>query len=139
MANFIDDGYTRDGYLAGRDGVYDPIRLKYRPQLHLDRAIMLAAQGSGDAGAKSSCAAIYRTIEKHVVSWDVVDSKGVPVPIRAASVARIVPEAVEAIVNLIAGFRASDPDPDQARKEADDDPLIREILGEAGEAADAKN
>ena len=143
-SNFIPDGYTKSAYIAERPGIYYECRFKHRPVLHGERNQVQAAIGSAkDSNAAS--AVIYRLIEKNIVEWDQVDQADKPLKCTAVNIARMAPEFIERLFNVVCGFQPSDHDPatgQPAVPEADE--LTRLLEGgssatDAQQEADAKN
>lgn len=146
-SNFIPDGYTISAYIAERPGLYQESRFTYRPVLHGERARIVAAMSNAKE-PKDASRVIYQTIEKQIVSWDQVDRANEPLKATAVNIARMAPEFVERLFNVICGYQASNDDPaiaPQATK-GEQDELDRLLEGESAveavekqAGADAKN
>jgi len=124
----IEDGYTRDGYLAGSDGRYEAIRFTYRPMLpnevtQYERKCSNDTKGdTGDMGAA--------IVTKHLRSWSEVDDAEKPVPLEFNNVRRLHPFLLIAVENIIKGYIPSDRDPDKSTDKETED-AVASILGES--------
>jgi hypothetical protein len=132
VSNYIPDGYTKDGYIAERLGVFDAVVFKFRPMLHLSLAEYNdKARISNVEGAKE----MYRKLEKHVVSWDAKEAGGV-IELKAAKIARLPPALIERLFNIVAGYQGNDEDPAKKVPTGDE---FDSLLEDAGASDDAKN
>lgn len=138
MRSFIADGYTESGYIAEKPGIYEAVRFKYRRMLHgaLARVRDRMNQGSLD-GAK----AVYPELAEHVKEWDVKeydkDEKEVgTLKIGVKEVARLAPQLVEKLFNIVAGYQASDMERSDDKPQRDE---IDELLEASTTESDAKN
>lgn len=143
-SNFIPDGYTTTGYIAERPGVYFESRFSYRPVLHGERNKITADIGSAKDSNTGSMV-IYTVLERQLVDWDQVDRNNKPLKPTKTNIARMAPEFIERLFNVVCGFGPSDIDPAKKTVEV---PAVDELaaLLEGGQAAtdaqqeaDAKN
>jgi hypothetical protein len=137
--NFIYDGYTAKGYCKETD-LNEEFRFEYRPML-TDKRVKVwdVSKFSPEMGERKIAAEMVH----HVISWDVVDEKGNPVPITASNLLKLVPSLWSRLCNIVAGFGSSDIDPKLSDEEQDE--AVVELLenmdktaAELG-GADAKN
>lgn len=113
MSDFIDDGYSEDGYIAAVAGVHGPLTFKYRPAMGqlVDKATALAGRDEWDKFWDLIPKALARD-PKLLLEWDETDSKGQLVQITEANLKRIRDMKFHKIWSIIAGLRISDPLPD---------------------------
>lgn len=123
MTGIIDDGYTRDdGYVAADPNAPNPwkaVSFTYRPatrmeNIKLDSEVRIALINED---RDQSCAAkaeqlACEFVAKHLVSWDLLNSNGAPVPTNGQACARMVGELFGRIYRIIRGIEASDKRPD---------------------------
>lgn len=138
MRSYIADGYTESGYIAEKPGIYEAVHFKYRRMLHgaLARVRDKMNQGNLD-GAK----AVYPELAEHLKEWDVkeYDKDGKEVgtlKLGVKEVARLAPQLVEKLFNIIAGYQASDVEPSSDKPQRDE---IDELLEASTAETDAKN
>lgn len=99
---FIEDGYTRDGYIAAMPGIHPSLNFKFRPMLTQERSRLLqAASLRTDTGEQDEVNA--KTIIDHIVSWDAGQK------CTAELLLKLQPAISTKLVNIIAGYQASDP------------------------------
>lgn len=109
MASYINDGYTLKATIPAR-APYPDLKFSYRPALDEDYGEYVAkAQGKTGKAATEAKAAF---IAKHLVSWDVTDAKGAEVAIDAASVRKLPPVVIGAILDYIVGYAVDAQDED---------------------------
>lgn len=105
-----DDGYTKAGYIAQKEGFWNALRFKFRPATHAERTAY--EDGIRDSKGAAASRVVCVAIAKHVESWDEVDAAGKPLPITADIVGRFEnPYLVDRLYNIIRGWECSDPDP----------------------------
>ena len=105
---FIPDGYTRDAVIP-QTPQYDEIRITYRPMLRAERNRLLfrtlkLRESSDERALKEAEKITVESVAAHLTYWNVVDAAETTVPINAANLARINPNAFEAIYNVVAGY-----------------------------------
>lgn len=115
MKNYIADGYNEPGYVAESPGLYSACRFTYRRALHLVRNRWYDA---GRPGREAAAKAQYEILAKQLFSWDVVDDKGQPVPIKPLEIARVAPDLIDIIFNIVLGLSKSDDEPGAASTSA---------------------
>jgi hypothetical protein len=109
MLNYIEDGETRDGFVAPIPRLHDGARFKFRPTLSRERAIILDAMGnkSEPDGTDLAGAVLAERVQK----WDVKRKNGDIVPLVPAHTVKIHPALLQSIYQIILGIQPSDPDP----------------------------
>jgi hypothetical protein len=109
---FIDDGYTLDGYIAENPGLYPAVEFQYRPMTRRETAVLEGdIMRTRDAEAGETEAA--KVVARKLVSWNLVDRAGKPVPISADNLLRLQPVLGGTLLEIVRGRRASDRKPDQ--------------------------
>ena len=137
MMNFIEDGYTEDGYLAAEKGLHGDLSFKFRPLLPEQRDAIdeVTLKQGASKGVKAICGALADRVQ----SWDVKDSKGGDVPIKPESFGKLRPRLFDKLWAVVAGRYPSDVKPDATKEEAGD--YVSQIMGgpESKREGDAKN
>ncbi len=105
----IQDGYQEPAYIAAVPGLHPELRIVYRPMLVAERDTI-------ESSRAGKTAAMYRqvlaaAVANRLVSWSAVDADGKPLACDAATTARLRPALADKLYAVIAGDRASDPDP----------------------------
>lgn len=132
-SNVIRDGQWRDGYVAARERLHDEIRFRYRPMLAEDVELTEVESSKGDDPRKG-VRLIAAQVSQRVGAWSEVDEKGETVPITVETVRRLRYPVLLAIYKIVAGLRASDPDPNNKTEDAEGDlagDIIRQAEGKA--------
>lgn len=113
MSDFIDDGFSEDGYIAAAEGFHGPLKFKYRPAMAqlVDKATAMSGRDEWDKFWDVVPKALARD-PKLLIEWDELDSKGQPVQITETNIKRIREVKIHKLWNIVAGLRASDPLPD---------------------------
>ena len=105
--NVIQDGYTRDGYIAAVPRLHEELEFRYRPMWggrpQVFASPTFRAQ-TPEVQAEMEAAAIV----EHLVSWGEVDAKGASLPIDANHVKRLPVPMRQMLLNIIAGYVPSD-------------------------------
>ena len=102
-AAFIDDGYTIEHTLPADSDWHPPLTIAYRPLLHAARARLLQQIGKcEDAGRGEELAAAG--VAGQLVSWELADRQGVPVPINAINVGRLESHLFARLFSVVAGL-----------------------------------
>jgi len=105
-----DDGYTKHGYIAHKEGFWNELRFTYRPATHAERTAY--EDGIRDSKGAAASRVVCVAIAKHVSSWDEVDAHGKQLPVTADTVQRLEnPYLVDRLYNIVRGWECSDPDP----------------------------
>lgn len=147
---YIEDGYTRKGYIIGERNIYPNVRFEYRPMLYADRRTIMA---SYDNPNQKNIAA--KATAKRIEKWDIKkpdrDEGGKIVgeklvEITESEILKLTPDLVDTMFFIIAGRTPSDTDPDWSQEETqenDEDQLAAAIEGTdpgiSREEADSKN
>ena len=136
-----DDGYTKPGYIAAKEGFWNALRFTYRPATHAERTAY--EDGIRDSKGAAASRVVCTAIAKHLTSWDETDKDGKMVPITAETIGRMENTfLVDRLYNIVRGWECSDPDPSAATVDADT--LIQSLLenvppGIIAEERDRKN
>lgn len=112
LVGFINDGYTRQGYIAACDW-HPELRFEYRPctaaaadAISTKLTQLRTAGKSGDAPKATAEWALSR-----LKSWVLVDASGNTVPLTAANYQMQERHQEEKLFSILLGDRLSDPDP----------------------------
>lgn len=115
MPGFIEDGYTVDSLIKGVDGLYEDLRLTYRPTTATERSTALKAMRSAlqSANPKKSELEAARILSERISSWNLCRADGSDVEITPENVARLQPDLSQKVWEMVVlGERASDETPD---------------------------
>lgn len=99
----IEDGFTQEFAIPEVPGVSAAVSGVYRPMTtrEIKRVLHANADSNPDVGDIHSC----KAIAEHVVSWNLVNSKGEPLPITVDTVAKIQPPDLQAaLLEVVAGW-----------------------------------
>lgn len=89
MSNFIDDGYTVDGFVSGVPGLTVDLSFRFRPSTaHENQILQGEWEQAGSDGAKLS-QATAKFLASHIKSWDGKWPNGQAVPVNADAMNRI--------------------------------------------------
>lgn len=139
---FLEDGYTAKGYLKAVPQLYPEVRFTYRPILPEQRAAFVEAvrKAKDGPGAERRTAAI---LAKHLLTWDVTDSKGDTVSITGDRILRLRWALYDRLVAVVLyGTEGGDVDPswtDAEKDAADAADDLGGIYRDAVNEADEKN
>lgn len=123
MSDFIEDGYSEQGYIKPADGIHGELTFEFRPALGklADKITSMITgerpnwEGFWDAVPKAL--AVDPGLLK---SWSLKDSKGNPVPITAVNIQRTKQLLIHKLWMIVAGQMASEtPDAQRINPEAD--------------------
>jgi len=140
MLDFIEDGYTEDGYLEAIEGLRNAVRFKYRPAGHLRREAVM--DSLKNKPAKDYCRIIHQLLLDTVLEWDIADGNGGTLPLNMAWITKLRPVIIEGMYGIVLGLRASDPDPQNPGNDAEELASSAEdgaSVGAHREEASAKN
>ncbi len=131
LLNFIpNDGYTEKVYLKGIPRLTSDVRIEVRPMLVEERSVYSRAASSlGPAETNQKAAGVIR---ERLVSWDLKDAKGQPVPITHENILRLKPALFERLFSIIAGLDAGDEDPEKPSEERKADAADKFPSGQPG-------
>lgn len=114
-ASFIDDGYTKRGYIKPEPGLHDGLLFSYRPMLAEQaedlEAILKRVQGA--PVIRATC----KAISEQLYEWSEVDSVKKPRPITEDSVRRLPRDLLTSLRHVIQGVWPGDPLPDPTLEE----------------------
>lgn len=121
--NYIDDGYTEDGYIAAAPGFHGPLEFTYRPALAETRdKLNRAGQADVAKGHKEARDELAQLIKK----WSLVDRAGAEVKCTPANLARLRPMLQDKLYGIVTGQIASDKQDTDQPSDAEDKPHIVE-------------
>jgi len=107
---YIDDGQTRDGFVAPVERLHPALRFQFRPLLCTERAIVTEAVRNGsERDAMNTAAAL---IANRVTKWDLKKPSGDLVPLTSEHTIRLQPTLLLKVYEILLGNRAPDPDPE---------------------------
>lgn len=107
-AGYIDDGYTQDAYLNGKERLHPPLRFKYRPALLEERLAIW--DGTGKPLLKI-CKQGAAQMEKKILEWDLKDRHGADVKITATNLLHLPSDMFLSLQDIVFGFQPCDADP----------------------------
>jgi len=112
-----DDGYTLTRYIAGREGMYGPLRFTYRPVSYKKKmALKDYLRGKDNEETLDSMA---QAASKQLTQWDAVDHKGQPLLTTWLAIRQLHPIQGELFFDIVlSSISTGDIDPD---KKADAD------------------
>ena len=115
MAGYIDDGYTRKGYIKPLDGFHEGLRFEYRPVTVVERSRILArvaaCGGTKPEQIEKGVREASRCIVEKLTSWDLVNREGEAVKISEEGVSRLEPHLHGQLFDIITGTQPSDENP----------------------------
>jgi hypothetical protein len=126
--NVFRDGQTRRAYIAAVERLHDDLAFSYRPMLPEEVEITEAALTSKEA--KKAVEIIVAQVVRHVVEWSEVDDHDKPQPVSVRNVRHLPYQVLNKLYKIIAGLMPSDPLPDGAPKDDQDD-YLADVLREA--------
>lgn len=118
MSDFIEDGYSEQGYIAAIDGIHGALEFEYRPAIG-----KLADRVTGMIqGDRVNWEAWWEAVGKALAvdpgllkSWSLKDAKGNAVPITSANIQRVRQLLIHRLWMIVAGQLPSDRRPDGSR------------------------
>lgn len=138
-ATLIDDGYTRDGYIAAAtpepngERLHGDVTFKYRVATKRDlirheAAVKKALTDDTDAEAKLKAEEIAcQFVVDRVSEWDVTTSKGQAAKVSVDNLLRIHPLIFSSLYSMVRGWKTSDPRPkvDNPQPELTDEEQVK--------------
>lgn len=108
-ALLIEDGYTAEGEVPEMRGRTPRVGFTYRPALpEAVKSLNLAPRQTG----KQLMDVVVEFLDRQLVSWDVTDRKGEPVPINRDTLRRVPDPVLVALVDIVAGYAPAQADAD---------------------------
>ncbi len=142
VCGFIHDGYTRTAFIKAVDWLYPPTRIKFRPLLTQERAVVQSRVNRVNNPRQSEQHAA-EAIFRQLVEWDLKDSGGAVVSIKLENILRVQPELMQRMYLIVMAIEGGDDDPQGASGEEENaNDLEDELAGKptvGPEAASAKN
>lgn len=108
-SDYINDGYTEEGYIALVPGLHGELRFTFRPFLVEERSQVTAGLREVKAELHNRKYAIEAA--KKVVAWNLTDSGGKAVEVKADNVYRLRPALFDRLIDIMLGMKPSDIDP----------------------------
>ena len=143
-ANYFHDGYTQCGFVAAAPRVHGALRFTFRPALVEERSQLSDAARQLKSHLYDRHAAAF-TAQK-IVEWDLVDARGVAVPVSGEALLRLQPDLFVKLHKIVAGWLVSDIDPawpwTRQERVLDDEleaAVAGRTIGDVREERDAKN
>lgn len=143
-SDYINDGYTEEGFIAAVPGLHGELRFKYRPFLVEEEFVLSTAAEKMDP-AKGHRAYVS-AIAARLVEWSLADRNGKTVEIAAASVGKLCIPLWYRLKTIMRGLGPLDIDPsatDQQKEESADLALTAILegkpIGQLTEEANEKN
>lgn len=96
---FIADGYLEEAALPAND-LHDEIQFTYRPALAEDWGGLMDASRSQAEFVKFG----LELLPKQIKSWNIVDGDGKPFAITKENVAKLRPQVLTGLLDVVAGF-----------------------------------
>lgn len=102
---FIRDGFTLEGKVEARPGLYPEIRFTYRPALPRRVAEYLKAdKGTPEKEQRADT----KLLLEHVQSWDAHDENGQQLSFDEATLTRVYHPILQTLLNHVTGYTATD-------------------------------
>ena len=130
----IEDGYTRDAYLAGVPFTTPAVRFSYRPPMVRDLAII--RRGISQAMASQMPTIQAQAMVKYLVKWDL------NVDLKMDALLKLAPEIFDGVSGILLGLRPTDIDPDWNSTESTQATELESVFGGdilKSEESDSKN
>ena len=108
-AVFIDDGMTREGYVAAAPRLHGAVTFTFRPAL--PEALFSFAKAFDDSG-KAYTDRLCQLLEKHLVEWDAKRGEQA-VPAKAENLRRLHPTILTKMREQILGYTAAEQESDE--------------------------
>ena len=143
-SDFINDGYTEEGYIAAVEGLYESMRFSYRPYLSEERARVMAPI---NAAKPENRAVMYmQTALAKLQSWDQCNSAGEPLALTLDNLKKVRIAKLDRLTDIVLGFAPTDIDPKWAEAkqvesaENDFEAALKGVsVGQLTEEANEKN
>lgn len=102
LSPIIDDGQNRTSVIPAKPGLYSAVQIRWR-KLDADSIDIVAARAAADPGS-GFCRHYAQQLAKHnVVDWDIKDSKGNKVPVKALFIRKSESDFYNALVAVCEG------------------------------------
>lgn len=106
---YIPDGYTESAYLAAAERVHPALRFEYRPVTVKESAVYNRAVKTLEDEKLYEHAATWAA--GRLISWDLADKSGQPVPVSAATLLALRPPLFFKLQAVLLGNSPGDLDP----------------------------
>ncbi len=135
---YIEDGFSLSAFIAADqesksgERLWESLDFQYRPatrseMLRLDaevRIVMLDEHSDPNCSTKADKLSCDFTA-KHLLTWDLKDSKGQPVPRTGECVSRLHPELFNSLYRVIRGMQTGDPRPPENEPDPTDEEQLK--------------
>src|SRR5262249_51954232 len=108
-SKYVQDGYTRRGFIAEAPGVHAAVRFTFRPARMQERSTLSEATMGTSSEARDRIVASF--VAERIVTWDLADDDGREIAVRTESMSHLPPELFDALQAVVLGWTAGDLDP----------------------------
>lgn len=141
LGHVPNDGYTETAFLLEVPRLYPEVHLAFRP-LPSEKRTLIRYQIEKKKDTERP--GLWNSVvAKQLVSWNLQDEKGDPLPISDKVIARLKPALYERIYGVIMGVDNGDEDPHGGKKSEGAELSVAELLegkeADSKEVADQKN
>jgi len=106
MLDYLEDGYTEDGYIAAAPGLHNAIEFRYRPLTSDERSTILDKTAKVQTAPLRN-AVIREHLVKQIESWSIVDKNGAAMAITVETIKRLKPAVFDKLWDIIGGWAGS--------------------------------
>ncbi len=106
-----DDGYTEKGYIAKRPGLHGPVRFTFRPATILEHGQVTSKEAT-DLGPEEYARNSAEFVVAKLQEWSLLNGDRKALPIDCENVLTLKPAVFNRMFGIIAGWDASDIDPE---------------------------
>lgn len=117
-AGYIDDGYTKEGFIEGDRNFHPPLTFAYRPALSKETLyIQRKVRELGGSEHVDECEKLCaRFMAKHIIEWDLKDRSGIILDIEENILLNIEPHLSGKLFRIVAGVQASSAPSEEIRQ-----------------------
>ncbi len=130
MLAYIDDAQGEHFFIKGSPRLYPDVRGEFRPCLYDEQAGFFRANQT--LGPKEETARACTLMKGKLVSWNLVQRNGDPLPISEANLRRLRPALQQRLLAIILGVEAPDEDPTASHDQAGVDAADKVQAAESG-------
>lgn len=143
-SDYINDGYTEEGFVAAVPGLHGELRFTFRPFTVEERAQVTNGLRNVQPHLHNRKYAIEAA--KKITAWSLRDGADKPVEVKADTVYAIRPALFDRLIDILLGYKPSDIDPQWAEAKKDEAvedqfqaALAGTSIGQLAEEANEKN
>lgn len=109
-SGYIDDGYTIEATIEGKDGEYDGIEIEYRPLLRKEmwRHSQAVTKAKENEDLEKIDELVAELVVQKVISWTLFDRNGKSVPLTAENVLRLHTDLFNQLILIIMRSKEQD-------------------------------